>query len=429
MPSLLTQKLADHLDLTEEEADRQLTDFIAQLKKRLDDQGQAVISGVGTFRTGDKGLVFEPDDALARAINHRFVGLEPVKVDVAQEIPDYGKNELFRSEEPDEEEPVESSEAAPEEKSEASPDLPPDAPSTAAETSSPPAPEEEKEEEAAAPDEPGEEHPEPDAPAPSPQQQETVPEPPAADDDKPGEAAADEAAAAHAAEIAAQKTSPPEEKEKEPPPSQEPEGSAFPEDDHPATREVVPDDTPRRTSRRPAIDRTRKTTWPWILVLLIFILSAGGLWYVLQPTPQTDSPSPPVAQEEQPATPPAENGSESAPDPTSPSANEATGSPGAPAYEAPDPLDPSAGGWTIVLASETSREAAQATLRSYAEKLRGEDLAFGIMQDEVEGTTRFRVGAGQFASADEARAAMNRLTDSLPEGAWLLQIESDSQTN
>ena len=413
MPSLLTQKLADHLNLTEEEADRQLTDFIAQLKKRLDDQGQAVVSGVGTFRTGDNGLVFEPDDALARAVNHRFVGLEPVKVDVAQEIPDYGKNELFRSEEPDGEEPAAPSEAAPEEKDDASPAAPPpDTPSTAAEESPSATPEEK---EALPLDEPGEESAEPDAPALS-SQREAVPDPPA-DDDKPGEAATDDAAAAHAAEIAAQAS--PSEKKEASPPSQEPEDSAPPEGSRPTINEAASDEAPRRTSRRPDLDQTQKTTWPWILVLLIFILSAGGLWYVFRPTPQTDSLSspPPVTQEEPPAAP--------SPSPTS----ETPGSSELPAYEAPDALDPSAGGWTIVLASETSGEAAQTTLRRYAERLRGEDLAFGVMQDEVEGTTRFRVGAGQFASTEEARATMNRLADSLPEGAWLLQIEPDSPTN
>ena len=427
MPSLLTQKLADHLNLSEEEADRQLTDFVAQIKEQLDTQGQAVIPGLGTFRASDKGLVFEPDDALARAVNHRFVGLEPVQVDVAQEVPDYGKNELFPSDEPNGKEPAMPSEPAPAEADDAPPALPPDAPLTAAEEPSSPVPEEEREE-AVPPDEAEDEHAEPDADAPP--QQEAAPDHPAGED-QPGEAAADDAAAAHAAELAAQASPSEEAGEEASPPSSDAEDSASPEDSRPTVNEAASGGTPRRPSRQPDTDRTRKTAWLWIVVLLVLILGAGGLWYVFRPAPQTESLSspPPVTQEEQPATSPSEGGTEAAPAPTPPSPDETAGSANSPASGAPDALDPSAGGWTIVLASATSREEAEATLRRYAERLRGEDLAFGIMESEVEGTTRFRVGAGQFTSTEEARATMSRLADALPEGAWLLQIEPDGQTN
>jgi hypothetical protein len=79
------------------------------------------------------------------------------------------------------------------------------------------------------------------------------------------------------------------------------------------------------------------------------------------------------------------------------------------------------GGWTISVASRTNRTAAESLVERYREEVSG-DLPVDIVEATVNGEPRYRVGVGQFASRSAARDAMETYGDTIPSGAWPIQI-------
>jgi hypothetical protein len=139
----------------------------------------------------------------------------------------------------------------------------------------------------------------------------------------------------------------------------------------------------------------------------------AGLWYYFQ-TANGDGAS---GQSAAPAT-----GEQAAAPESQQQQSPSSPSESLPAYQPPAGLNAQEGGWTLVVASETSRQAAETTLRRYAEWFKRTDLSLGIVEGTVEGTTRYRVGVGQFDSQSEMQSALSRLQDRLPTGTWPLQL-------
>jgi septal ring-binding cell division protein DamX len=79
------------------------------------------------------------------------------------------------------------------------------------------------------------------------------------------------------------------------------------------------------------------------------------------------------------------------------------------------------GGWTISVASRTDRAAAESLVDRYREQV-GNDLPVDIVEATVNGEPRYRVGVGQFASRSAARDAMETYGETIPSGAWPIQI-------
>lgn len=89
---------------------------------------------------------------------------------------------------------------------------------------------------------------------------------------------------------------------------------------------------------------------------------------------------------------------------------------------APD-VDPSAGGWTLVVASRTEESEAEALQESYASSLQGTGLPVSILPSEgPDGTMRYRVVIGQFSSQEEAQETRELHSALMPDDAWSLQL-------
>jgi len=85
-------------------------------------------------------------------------------------------------------------------------------------------------------------------------------------------------------------------------------------------------------------------------------------------------------------------------------------------------LNPSAGGYTIVVASRTQRIPAEELVRNYREALSSQDVPIGLLTGEAEGQTRYRIGVGQFSSRSTAQSFLEKAGDKLPDGAWVLSL-------
>ncbi len=133
MATSLIDQLARRLDLEPDEARDALSHLIAQVKEQLDAQGNASVPGLGRFHTGPDGLTFEPDPALAIAVNQRYAGLKPVTVGSAPTS--FRKQEVVAPPTLTPDAPAEP-EAPPEPRADATPDTPPEPPSEAPATES-----------------------------------------------------------------------------------------------------------------------------------------------------------------------------------------------------------------------------------------------------------------------------------------------------
>lgn len=70
--------LADRLQATPEAAKATLHDVTADIRERLDRDGVYHWTGVGVFRQEGGTLSFEPSEALAASVNHRYADLTPL---------------------------------------------------------------------------------------------------------------------------------------------------------------------------------------------------------------------------------------------------------------------------------------------------------------------------------------------------------------
>lgn len=215
-----------------------------------------------------------------------------------------------------------------------------------------------------------------------------------------------------------------------------------------------------------------------IVSILVFLMLGGGAWYILGQRGMVQSPAATIAQlrgnlqsgtsgsnnstssvpEFSPEASSEESSEESSPsdvpdpdnatasaeasadgaapatdsDPTSaePSSDDPTppeespsdpGSATGDTPSSPPQLDPAAGGWSIIVASRTDRDGAQALVDRYRDRF-DQALPMGLIEATVDNTTRYRVGVGQFSSRSDAQAFLSEHSDSLPDGAWPVSL-------
>lgn len=164
--------------------------------------------------------------------------------------------------------------------------------------------------------------------------------------------------------------------------------------------------------------------------LLIIIAAAAVGYLAMQPAEPTGTEIVSEAEEPQP-TPPGDAETEdaqaeSADDAASPDATdeveEGTEPPASPAstpLRSPDGIDTAAGGFTIVVYSETSEASAGQVAQEYGD----EGFRSGVISSQ-NGVTRYRVGVGQFETLEEATEARNQLAGSeLPNDAWVHRLQ------
>lgn len=165
----------------------------------------------------------------------------------------------------------------------------------------------------------------------------------------------------------------------------------------------------------------------------------------MEPPSQADSPSPSAPEtSETPSRSTTPSGGDSDSPSASPSATpsdrsagsedgSADGSPQAtpdadspaasPAASPSRTFDRSRGGFTIAVASRTQQSEAQRLVDMYRDRFGGTDYPVDVLSATTNGTTRYRVGVGQFASRDAARDAMQRHSGDLPDDAWPVEIQ------
>jgi hypothetical protein len=203
------------------------------------------------------------------------------------------------------------------------------------------------------------------------------------------------------------------------------------------------DDTAAPTASAPTRP-AQKSSSPLLrtlVTILVLLLLGGGAWYILGQRGLVPSPGQTIAQFSGPNAPadpsdsPAETSAEeeneapsSAADGTSaretPSSSEAdTNASGASSPPPEQGIDPSAGGWTVVVASRSEQSAAAELVETFRQRFSDRAVPVDLVQGTVDGTTRYRVGIGQFASQIEAAAFLDANSDSLPNGAWTLELD------
>lgn len=80
MPTSIAITIARHLGADPLETERVLDALVRDIRHDVARDGHAAVPGLGTFRFFDGTIVFEPDEALALAVNHKYAGLEPLLV-------------------------------------------------------------------------------------------------------------------------------------------------------------------------------------------------------------------------------------------------------------------------------------------------------------------------------------------------------------
>ncbi len=437
MSSSLVDQLAERLSLTPTEAEQSLRSFVDALQARLQKEGSVVVPGLGTFsREGDR-IAFSADPALDLAANHRFAGLEPLPV--------------FSP--PEQETPEPATDTSPE--PETTSEHPDSSPSPDLETASEPLEEHTGDDDLTdgawiESRQPEEDHPL--GPAPETfeeadfdvvKDEETATEPvdaeagTSADDEAEDpfellrfrEEEADYAQDDEAVTGEAEATAPApeiEETETAVPPAEVAGEETTAEDagtPPPPTAEAAPAG-PRS---RPRTVRERKRMAPGIIVLVLLGLAAGAFvaYQLFSPAPPAPDSNPARSEALTPST-DTTGVTTTAVDTTALAASSDTSQvePAAtPVREEPAPppvtgIDRAAGGWTIVVASVTSRSDAEAIARRYRDLVEPVD----VLTAETNGITRYRVGVGQYLTQEAAQAAIEQLGDRLPSGSWPLRI-------
>lgn len=420
MPGRLVEKISAQLHLSDEEVSALLSSFVAALRDEVDTSGQAVVPGIGAFRSNGNGLEFVADDELVSLVNIRFSGLQPVEVAAR------GRH----STQPYEEEEATSggdvlSAAAPSPAGKESVD------NTGAELD-----DESAATRARATDEV------------------TAPEPveaPPSHPEETGRLEEDEADDLEGGITAASVARPEPVAHEEPPPpaapvepAEEPEvvESAAADERQVAETEVVePDDRPalvppqpgapadRGAARRGDEARKKKSAAPWMILGLVLILVAAvGLFMFLTDDEGARGPDagvediPPVAQEEPPVD--EESEQEAAEDDGTAVEEGAPGEAPAPASQ-PEPMSPVYGEsierdvsrYTLVVASLPNEESA----REEAEAWRRRGFRTGVFSEATPAGTRYRVAIGQFVSIQDADSVRSEsdIASEFPEGTWV----------
>jgi len=433
MPASIYTLLADRLDLSEQQAEQLLTALLQEVQKRAHREGVR-LPDLGTFRSEEGHLTFEPVPSLSRAVNEEFEGMAPEPLpptDEEDEAEDDGELSTITlgyqstnwtpsdSSKPDTEEvsvPSSAQDSAEDHESSSPP---------SASNSTP-----DSDQEAAA----------------------SSAEPPSASDDfEQKERERKQLSSIWDPDADAEATEP------EPDPIVEEESDSFEVPDPPTP---VSEDEP---AERPTDEREMEQSEPSsppppspsdessssparLLVTGLFVLLLlGGGWFVLGRTGTLPAPSTvlsPAAQALQSRL--ASDDAASPPSPSSESttseSNAASSQPDASDTGGPAPdrtdrpsqqeqsaassgIDFSAGGWTIVVASRTSRSPAEDLRATYRDRFSGESPPVDILVGQAGGTTRYRVAVGQYGSREDARRALRTHQSNLPDGAWPLRLE------
>lgn len=477
--------LADELDIPTQKAEKLLSAMLREVRKRAE-RGGVRLPDLGKFKVEDDELTFYPADSLARAVNHRFEGLESENLRGAPE-PDAGEDKdtegpstitlgyqdssgwtpldaddssadtegeeaggTDEEEEPDTEE-FELPAADPDSAAGA------DDASASPEETGEPAPSSDTEELYPLVDEATDES-VPDAPSSTPAAS------PTADADPPEPGSETEIEDGERDELSEIWESVPDEAPSDPSadaevddntdagdssledtagetdaPAAEPEETTVPDEDP----EGEPETTSASESSAPNEPASeRGSSLPRVLVtLLVLLLLGGGAWYILgqrgmvPPPGQTlfqgtgsSAPNQTTSSAEQQAAGPSGTSAAGTSEQDASSSSEASAdasdsSAASPGAAAAPSIDPASGGWTIVVASRADRDAAASLVDTFQQRFQNSTQPVDVLQGTVDNATRYRVGVGQFSSRGAAEAFLEDNGDALPNGAWTLALE------
>jgi len=170
-------------------------------------------------------------------------------------------------------------------------------------------------------------------------------------------------------------------------------------------------------------------------VTVILLLALAGGWIVLGQQGIVPSPERVLgfeagvttAQNGQAQTKPTEPDATSGAATTSPDGSDqpqaSEPSPAAGETSSPAGFDRAAGGFTIAVASRPSQSGAEAMVDQFRRNLSDTVYPVDIVSATADGTTRYRVGVGQFSTRAEANRVRAELQNRLPDGAWPVPIE------
>ena len=400
------QQLSRRLGIPPEQAQEALSRYVSALQQRIEEQGSAVVPGLGTFRRFRGSVAFEPSDALALAVNHKYAGLEEVVIESAG-----GGSPTPPAAAP---EPPAAAEDAPqagppafEEPTPAAEPLRPEA--LTAETEPLP--------EAALP---------PVYAAPLPEAEDEAPpsEPEVSAWEEHPVFAIDEFGAPPSAEAA-------------PPDTYAPPAAVYatPADaDAPPPLAAAPDEDADRLHQewvarahrhvRPEQPARRFST-PVMVASLLLIAALAALLYTYlrpgDPLPPPATINAPVASALDPAAEDttAEVGQVAAAE-TEPvqEPDNTAAEPPAPAVAAQTP----ATGYAIVAGSSVDRPLAEGDVARYKKA----GMPAWLLQSQVNGRTRYRIMVGQYPTRGEASRGLGEYAGQLPEGAWVAPLEANN---
>ena len=182
-----------------------------------------------------------------------------------------------------------------------------------------------------------------------------------------------------------------------------------------------PQDRPPN-DRAPAGDQSPDSFTIISLVLLVLFLVGAG-WFVLNrtnvwgpsPTPSTSSTTQSPTASEEPTASTAQDPAAS--DQASPDAPQdaQNGAPDSPTQDATAPAQ----NWTIIVASRSTRNAAQEVADVYTPQFD----SVAVVAGTVDNTTWYRVAIGQYASEADAEQALADQSDVLPSDAWTHRLQ------
>ncbi|PSQ98786.1 MAG: hypothetical protein BRD48_06005 [Bacteroidetes bacterium QS_9_68_14] len=451
--SSVIEQLARRLDTSPARARQQLQTLLAALRSRIERNGEASLPGLGTFSRAEGAWAFEPDEALARSVNRSFEGLDAISVPA----PDAG-GAAAASSTPEEAAPHEETASAQEESS--GEDAPAEEEALFAglslddSSSRGPSPRESS-------DIPGDvapsAEPSPEAASfpPAEKQREdraksdwAFPGPSAGASG--GAAAWNYAALPAGASLVRRRTVAPspgdvragrlETEDAAAPRTEDAPGhraEGRPHEERPPKAPEPPTDRTRlpESERRATSSDGGSGTGGWLAALAVLLVVGLGGWFVLG---QQGVVPGPVAVLQQgggsgnapPGASPGASGNRSGAAAAADSAAADTAGSPSPADSATEVragrLDRAEGGWTVVVASETSRDTARRAAQQFAQQFQDQDYPIDILEATVDGTPRYRVVVGQFSSREAAAQPLQQDGGPFPQGAWALQVEPDS---
>ena len=204
--------------------------------------------------------------------------------------------------------------------------------------------------------------------------------------------------------------------------SAEEEEAAPDESDEPAAsvsqgEEATPSDEQDRPPTRPDANDRSVDSFAFISLVLAGLFLVGLGWFVVSQTSllgPTEDATPPTTAET-----PSDPTAGSAPADSAPESQSET-SPAATKDSTADPEPtPAVRDWTIVVASSSSRSAAQEVAGTYGSRFDSVTVVPGT----VDNTTWYRVTIGRYTSETDAERILAERSDALPSDAWTHQLE------